>query len=221
MDFFHDADGTLCIQPKKYIERMMVSYLQMFGEQPKNNVSSPLKHGDHHELDTSNILDVEHTQKYHSFVGAMQWAVSIRYIDITTAVMTLSSFHSAPHQGHLDHVKWFYSYLSKFKDAVIRIRVDEPDYSSLLEPDYDWKYSVYGEGSELIPYDAPVPLGNIVTLMHYMDANLYHDMLNGRSVTGILHFLNKTPIDWYSKKQSTVETATYGSEYVAACVYTD
>ena len=43
-----------------------------------------------------------------------------------------------------------------------------------------------------------------------------HNVVTGRSVTGILHLLNKTPIDWYSKKQSTVETATYGSEFVAA-----
>ena len=28
--------------------------------------------------------------------------------------------------------------------------------------------------------------------------------------------LNKTPIDYYSKRQATVETATYGSEFVAA-----
>ena len=28
--------------------------------------------------------------------------------------------------------------------------------------------------------------------------------------------INKTPLDWYSKKQATVETATYGSEFVAA-----
>ena len=42
-----------------------------------------------------------------------------------------------------------------------------------------------------------------------------HDIVTGRSVTGILHFANKTPIDWYSKKQATVETATYGSEFVA------
>jgi hypothetical protein len=41
-------------------------------------------------------------------------------------------------------------------------------------------------------------------------------MLSGRSVTGVLHFLNQTPIDWFSKKQATVETATYGSEFVAA-----
>jgi hypothetical protein len=35
-------------------------------------------------------------------------------------------------------------------------------------------------------------------------------------VTGILHFLNGTLIDWYSKKMSTVETATYGAEFVSA-----
>jgi hypothetical protein len=28
--------------------------------------------------------------------------------------------------------------------------------------------------------------------------------------------VNKTPIEWHSKKQAIVETATYGSEFVAA-----
>jgi hypothetical protein len=55
-----------------------------------------------------------------------------------------------------------------------------------------------------------------VTLTHYVDANLMHDMATGRSVTGILHHVNKTPFEWYSKKQATVETAIYGSEFVAA-----
>ena len=45
---------------------------------------------------------------------------------------------------------------------------------------------------------------------------MFHDSLTGRSVTACLHFINATPIDWYSKKQATVETATYGSEFVAA-----
>jgi hypothetical protein len=55
-----------------------------------------------------------------------------------------------------------------------------------------------------------------VILTHSVDANLYHNVLTGRSVTGVLHFLNGTPIDWYSKKQATVKSATYGSEFVAA-----
>jgi hypothetical protein len=35
-------------------------------------------------------------------------------------------------------------------------------------------------------------------------------------VTGILHLLNKTPIDYFSKKQPLVETATFGSEFMSA-----
>jgi hypothetical protein len=62
----------------------------------------------------------------------------------------------------------------------------------------------------------PPPLGKQVILTHFVDANLYHNVLTGRSVTGVLHFLNGIPIDWYSKKQATVESATYGSEFVAA-----
>jgi hypothetical protein len=102
------------------------------------------------------------------------------------------------------------------RHACIRIRTDEPDYSDLPELSHDWSRSVYGEITELVPHDAPEPLGKYVTLTHYVDANLMHDVVTGRSVTGILHLANKTPIDWYSKKQATVETATYGSEFVAA-----
>ena len=54
-----------------------------------------------------------------------------------------------------------------------------------------------------------------------MDANLLHCLATGRSVSGILHFLNQTPIEWFSKKQATVETATYGSEFTAARLATD
>jgi hypothetical protein len=42
-----------------------------------------------------------------------------------------------------------------------------------------------------------------------------------RSVTGCLHMINKTPIDWFSKLQSTVETSTFGSEYIAARTCTE
>ena len=42
-----------------------------------------------------------------------------------------------------------------------------------------------------------------------------HDVLSGKSVTGCVHFANKTPIMWYSKKQATSETATYGSEFIS------
>src|SRR5687767_12553935 len=67
----------------------------------------------------------------------------------------------------------------------------------------------------------PKAKGRKVMLTCFADANLYHDRLNGRSVTGLILMLNKTPIDWFSKKQISVESATYGSEFVAARIGTD
>ena len=102
------------------------------------------------------------------------------------------------------------------KHATIRIRTEQPNLSGLPDQLFEWEKSVYGEVKELLPEDAPRSLGKEVVTISYHDANLYHNVITGRSVTGIIHFVNKTPIDWYSKKQSTVETATYGSEYVSA-----
>ena len=215
-DFGRDDDGTLHFAPKKYIETMIDCYYNMFGTKPKLTYSSPLEKGDHPELDTSEYLDSDGVQQYQSMIGAIQWAVSLGRLDVNTAVMTLASFRAEPRQGHLERCKRVVSYLAKFKWATIRIRTEEPDMSSIPTTPYDWEESVYGKVKELTPHDAPTPLGKHVVTISYHDANLYHNLVTGRSVTGVLHMLNKTPVDWYSKKQSTVETATYGSEFSSA-----
>jgi len=216
MDFIREEDGTLCIAPRKYIEKMIANYTRLFGEAPRQTYTSPIEKGDHPELDTSELLDSSGIATYHSLLGALQWLITIGRFDIHTAVMTLSGFREAPRRGHLEHLKHVYGYIAKMRSAMIRVRTEQPDYSDLPDFQYDWAQSVYGELEELKPTDAPEPLGNFVTLTHYVDANLMHDMITGKSVTGILHLINKMPLDWFSKKQSTVETATYGSEFVAA-----
>ena len=62
---------------------------------------------------------------------------------------------------------------------------------------------------------------SLVRTTKSVDANLLHDLTTGRSASGILHFVNGTPIDWFSKRQNTVETATYGSEFTVARQGTD
>jgi hypothetical protein len=216
-DFNRDKDGTLCMAPEQYIERMVSQYERMFGSKPRTNkFTSPLEKNDHPETDGTEFLDEEGIQQYQSLIGSLQWAVSLGRIDITTAVMTLSSFRTVPRQGHLDRAKRVVSYLYRFKSARIRFRTHEPDLSDLVVPHYDWSDSVYGNTKEDTPRDAPKPLGKTVVTISYVDANLLHCLITGRSVTGILHFLNGTPIDWYSKKMATVETATYGAEFVSA-----
>ncbi len=103
----------------------------------------------------------------------------------------------------------------------IRFQTCKPDYSHLVEPNVDWTYAVYGNVTEDIPADIPKPLGKTVVLTCYVDANLMHDEVTGRSATGILHMMNMTPVDFMSKRQDTVETATYGSEFMAARIATE
>ena len=120
-DFMCYEDKVLCIQPKKYIERMVQTYIRLFGEKPKELYSLPLEKGDHPELDTSDLLLTDGIQKFQSMIGVMQWAISIGHFDIATAIMPLSSFHVAPRIGHLEHCKRIYAYLNKMQHATIQV----------------------------------------------------------------------------------------------------
>ena len=60
-----------------------------------------------------------------------------------------------------------------------------------------------------------------MTTTTFVDANLHHDQVTGKAVTACLHIVNATPSHWHTKRQATVETATYGSEFVAARIATD
>ena len=217
-NFYRDDEGLLCIAPHKYIERMVDTYNNLFGENPKQKYQAPLEENDHPELDESELLDLEGIGKYQSLIGVLQWTISLGRFDIATAVMTMSSFRVAPRQGHLERLKRVVGYLVKFKEAAIRVRTEVPDYSDLVEKEYDWARSVYGEVKEQRAPDAPTPKGKTARSTTYVDANLYHDHVTGRAVTGVLHLLNGTPISWHTKKQGTVETAKYGSEFAAARV---
>ena len=166
MDFFRDKNNVLCITPRRYIDKISDSFERMFGQPPKQSVTSPIEKNDHPELDNSELLDDDWTQKYQSLIGSLQWAVTIGRFDIQTAVMSMSSFRAAPRRGHLDRLKRIYGYLAKMKHATIRIRTDEPDLSSVPECKFDWERTVYGDVSELIPTDAPKPRGKYVVLVH-------------------------------------------------------
>ena len=102
--------------------------------------------------------------------------------------------------------------LVKLKRATIIIRTEEPDFSSTPTVPCDWEKSVYGKFKELVPHDSPAPLGKYVVTVNYNDSNFHNDVITGRSITGVMHVLNKTPVDWYINKKSAVETDAHGSE---------
>ena len=210
-----DPDGTLAADPRRYVNKILESYERMFKEKPRKS-RPPLEGGDHPELDTSELCDDHQTKQFQTLIGQLQWLISLGRFDIAVHVMSLSRFRAQPRKGHLDRAKRIVGYLLFLPDGAIRFRTGEPDFSSLKDQEYDWTRSVYSGACEQIPHDIPKPLGKHVQTTHYVDANLHHDLATGKAVTAVLHFLIQTPIDPYTKRQSTVETATYGSEFVAA-----
>ena len=76
----------------------------------------------------------------------------------------------------------------------------------------DWK-ECYPGAKEAIPPDMPEPRGHPVTC--FIDADHAGCRLTRRSHSGILIFVNRAPILWFSKRQATVESSTFGSEVVA------
>jgi hypothetical protein len=63
--------------------------------------------------------------------------------------------------------------------------------------------------------NAPAPRGNPVQVNVFVDADHASNKMTCRSQTGILMYVNRSPITWYSKSQNTVESSTFSSEFVA------
>jgi hypothetical protein len=100
-NFFRYEDGTLCVGPRKYIDRMAMQYESMFGSKPWAQFLSPLMANDHPEMDMSELLDEDGIHQYQSLIGVLQWTISLGRFDVATTVMTMSGFRVAPWIGHL------------------------------------------------------------------------------------------------------------------------
>jgi hypothetical protein len=124
-------------------------------------------------------------------------------------------------QSLLDCLNCICDYLKKHPEGAIRFLAEIPDYSHLDHLTYDWPCSVCGDSKEEVPHDMPMPRGKPVRTTTFEDANLMQDLTTGRSVTGVRHLVNSTPTDWHCKLKGSVETAIYGSEFVAARLATE
>jgi hypothetical protein len=61
----------------------------------------------------------------------------------------------------------------------------------------------------------PEQRGQSVTTSCFVDSDHAGCRIMRRSHTGVIVFVNNAPILWYSKRQSTVKSSTFGSEFVA------
>jgi hypothetical protein len=65
----------------------------------------------------------------------------------------------------------------------------------------------------------PKPWGQRVTISAFVDANHARNKVTRLSHTGNIIYVQNAPNLWYSKRQNTVEAATFGSEMVALQIH--
>jgi hypothetical protein len=66
-------------------------------------------------------------------------------------------------------------------------------------------HDFYRGAKEVIPRDAPKPHGNVVSTHCFVDADHAGNHITRHLQTGILIFINRAPIIWYSKRQNTAD----------------
>jgi len=66
-----------------------------------------------------------------------------------------------------------------------------------------------------VPRNIPEALGCSVTTTCFVDADHAGCKVTRRSQTGLIIYVNKAPVFWFSKRQNTVESSTFGSEFIA------
>jgi hypothetical protein len=141
-------------------------------------------------------------------------------VDIYTEVSMLSQHLALPREGHLEAAYNIFAYLNDHKRSKIVFDDRAPKIDESVFPEVDWS-DVYGDVTEELPPKMPEPRGKSVRLYCFVDSNHAGNAVTRRSHTGILIFIEQAPIVWYSKRQNTVETSTFGSEFVALRIAKD
>lgn len=200
-----------------YVKNAVNNVKQLLSEEDrflKTTAKTPLPSGYRPELDTSDELPSELASRYSQLIGVLRWMVELGRIDVYYEVSLLSQYLALPRYGHLEAVYHIFAYLMKHEKSRIIFDPTEPSIDVNLFVEKDWS-DFYGDVEEELPVKMPEPLGIPVNISVFVDANHAGNVVTRRSHTGILIYLQNTPVLWHSRRQNTVETSTFGSEFVA------
>ena len=229
-----DGRETWAMSSKDYITSAISnveSLRKMDGEPPLKvygDCKRPYPKDYRPEIDASDELDDQGIHWFQELIGILRWAVELGRVDIMTEVSCLSQHLCAPRVGHLDAAYMIFRYLQRnLSKNTGRIAFDPmipPCVDGAIGPDdvamEHWR-EFYPNASDPLPPNMPEPLGNPVVVAAYVDANHAGNLANRRSHTGVLLYVNNSLIVWYSKRQNTVESSSFGSEFVALRIATE
>ena len=173
------------------------------------------------ELDVTDFCNERQIRVFQQILGMLRWLIELGRIDVLLETTLLASFLMSPRIGHLTQLANIVAYLKKHQRSSILMDPGKLDLvwkgNELDHPDRKREImrTIYRDAEDDVPSNAPPPRGKSVQINVYTDADHAGDRITRRSHTGIIIFVNMAPISWFSKKQNTVESSTFGSEYVA------
>jgi len=133
-------------------------------------------------------------------------------VDIATEVSIMASYSAAPRKGHLDALFHMFAYLNQHERSTMVFDPEYVQHAEVAKPDWS---EFHRDTIVEVPPDAPEPRGKPVQITGFVDSDHAGDKVTRKSRSGILVCANKAPIVWLSKKQGSIETSSFGSEFTA------
>ena len=222
-----DGRSEWCMSSKAYLKNALKVVEALMAEDDpdaklKTTAKNPFPSGYKPELDLTTELNDALASRFLQLIGILRWAIELGRLDIFVEVSQLSQHQAMPRQGHLEAAYHIFAYLKKHDNGG-RIVFDpkSPKIDTrVFNVDADWT-DFYGNVAEELPPKMPEPKGKSVSISCFVDANHAGNVITRRSHTGILIFVQNAPIIWFSKRQNTVESSSFGSEFVALRIAKD
>ena len=178
---------------------------------------TPMRTSYRPELDVTPELPPTDASYYMSLIGILRWIVELGRVDVCLECSMLSSHLALPREGHLYQLFQVFAYLKKYHNTEMVYDPSDPCIDESAFELKDWTSSEFGhlQGKEELPPNMPEPRGRGFVINAKVDADHASDTVTRRSRTGFFVYLNCAPVYWLSKKQTSCESSSFGSEFVA------
>ena len=172
------------------------------------------------ELDTAPLLDESGQKLYKCLIGIGIWLVCIGRFDIHFTINQLSRLTQDPREGHLEDTIWVFGFLQKWKNCGVKPAGkpmvsfwDKIDSRRIIYPGSMKDYYQDSVFEDLL--NAPNPFGFSVEVNICVDASHADDKLDRKYATGILIYVDDMLIKSISRRQKSVATRMFLSEFLA------
>ena len=168
------------------------------------------------ELDNGDELGPKDIILCQEMIGMLCWAAESGRVDILHKISILSQHQASPRENHMKQPLRIFSCLERRCKLTLCVDPNLPAVNELqFSHDTSEFLECHCDAEEELPGKFPRPRGKSVVTTAFVDASHAANEGTCRSHSGHILIVDRTPVKWCSKRQNTVETSAFSSEFVA------